>query len=105
MHISRYLCVDNAGEGVRDGESTEGGWNLGEGVDIGECVGVFQGMGNEFAGVLCTYQGTCVLIIRVRVCVTLRVRKEAGIWERAWIWVSASVCFRVWVMSLQYEQW
>ena len=49
MHISRYLCVDNAGEGVRDAESTEGGWNLGEGVDIGECVGVFQGMGNEFA--------------------------------------------------------
>ena len=33
-HISRYLCVGNVGEGVRDGGSTEGGWNLGEGVDI-----------------------------------------------------------------------
>ena len=37
-----------------------------------------------------------------RVCVTARVRKKVEIRERVWIWVSASVCFRVWVMRLQY---
>ena len=73
VHISRYLSVDNVGDG-RDGESTKGGWNLGVGVgvDIGECVGVFQGMGNEFA-VLTVVMYTVVMKVWVdecmRVCV------------------------------------
>ena len=41
-------------------------------------------------------------VMWVRVCVTARVRKKAEIRERVWIWVSAAVCFGVWVMRLQY---
>ena len=71
-NILRNLCVGNVGECVRDGESTEGCWNVGEGMDMGEYVGVFQGMGNEFA-VLTVVMYTVVMKVWVdecmRVCV------------------------------------
>ena len=40
------VCVGKAGEDVRDGESTitEGGWDSGKGVEMGECVGMLQDM-------------------------------------------------------------
>ena len=44
------MCVGNVGVG--DGEGTEEGCNLEEGVDMGECVLVFKGMRDEVAVLL-----------------------------------------------------
>ena len=46
--------VGNVSEGVRDGESTitEAGWDSGDGVEMGDCVGVLQDMCDKVAVVV-----------------------------------------------------
>ena len=79
------MHVGNVGEGVRDGESTEAGWNSGEDVDMGECVGVIQGMGDEVAVL------AVVIHAAVWVVFACHQRSEQQSVMRVWL-MSAWVC-------------